>query len=512
MIATETFAPCKKLKIKFSTKRIEVDIGSKCEFGPKVSQIDENGRCDSNKKSSMPDSKKRGPPGSIEGQKEKRQKIDRKRSQQCASILKSLTSHPYSWVFSKPVDPVALNIPDYFTIISQPMDLGTIKSKLEKNFYFGIEEFAADVRLTFSNAMTYNPPGNDVHLMAKELNKIFDRKWEDLDKKLKSEDEYRKSATGTMKESVIKSCNGMHALHKDTLPKKSQVSKNKGIHKISSLAARGAKVEVPKFSQIPCKLIEKDSRKGSEARDLIAHGADASRQDCQTKCTLPLQRKSDPDSDGAVSSLDSEHLCPSSQLSTLATDASSGEGWSATVFPVQLSPKKALRAAMLKSRFADTILKAQQKTLLEHRDKGDPLKMQQEKERLERMQREERARIEAQIKTAEAAARMRAEEDLRQRREKEREAARVAIEKMKRTVEIEHNLEILKELEILSGCTLSYKAPSGRNGYRVAMKTLDKPHFENPLERLGLFIKDEYTADEDEEVLNGGWEEGEIFP
>lgn len=40
--------------------------------------------------------------------------------------------------------------------------------------------------------------------------------------------------------------------------------------------------------------------------------------------------------------------------------------WSTTVLPVQLSPKKALRAAMLKSRFADTILKAQQKTLLEH--------------------------------------------------------------------------------------------------------------------------------------------------
>lgn len=36
------------------------------------------------------------------------------------------------------------------------------------------------------------------------------------------------------------------------------------------------------------------------------------------------------------------------------------------MFEVQLSPKKALRAAMLKSRFADTILRAQQKTLLEH--------------------------------------------------------------------------------------------------------------------------------------------------
>lgn len=42
----------------------------------------------------------------------------------------------------------------------------------------------------------------------------------------------------------------------------------------------------------------------------------------------------------------------------------------------------------------------------------------------------EQARIEAQIKTAEAAARMRAEEELRQQREKEREAARVAIEKV----------------------------------------------------------------------------------
>jgi hypothetical protein len=46
------------------------------------------------------------------------------------------------------------------------------------------------------------------------------------------------------------------------------------------------------------------------------------------------------------------------------------------------------------------------------------------------------------------------------------------------------------------------------------MERLDKLQFENPLERLGLFIKDDYIADEDEEVLNGGgggWEEGEIF-
>ena len=33
----------------------------------------------------------------------------------------------------KPVDPVALNIPDYFDIIKQPMDLGTIQKNIENN-------------------------------------------------------------------------------------------------------------------------------------------------------------------------------------------------------------------------------------------------------------------------------------------------------------------------------------------------------------------------------------------
>ncbi|XP_004485967.1 transcription factor GTE12-like isoform X2 [Cicer arietinum] len=505
MIATETIAPTTKLKIKFSTKRIEVVSGPKCDFGEKVPQLDKKGPCNPIKKSSLLNSNKREASGNIEGQMNKRQKLDRKGSQQCARVLKSLVSHHYSWVFKEPVDPVALNIPDYFTIITHPMDFSTIKTKLEKNVYYSKEEFAADVRLTFSNAMTYNPPSNDVHLMAKELNQEFDRKWKDMDKKWTSEDEHEESVNRIIKETVSRSCNVTHSRHKDSLTKKSRASEHKGIHKINSLATRDAK--------IPCKPVEKDLIKGSEQREQsTVCSAVALKQDCQTKCTSPLQRKSDPGSDGAVSSLDSEHTCPSSQHATLATDASSGEVWSTPVLPVPLSPKKALRAAMLKSRFADTILKAQQKTLLEHGDKSDPMKMQLEKERLERLQREEQARIEAQIKTAEAAARMRAEEELRQQREKEREAARVAIEKMKRSVDIEHNLEVVKELESLSGCTLSYKALGGRNDYRTAMEKLDKLQFENPLERLGLFIKDDYIADDDDEVLNGGvWEEGEIF-
>lgn len=173
--------------------------------------------------------------------------MDRRVSLQCASILKSLTSHRYSWVFIKPVDPVALNIPDYFTVISRPMDLGTIKSKLERNVYFDIDEFAADVRLTFSNAMTYNPPGNDVHLMAKTLSGLFESKWKDIEKKSKCEGEHGKSMAETVRNTEKKICNATHLLQKDTFPKKSQAPELKGIQKISSLAGRHPKVSFVMF-------------------------------------------------------------------------------------------------------------------------------------------------------------------------------------------------------------------------------------------------------------------------
>ncbi|XP_039036198.1 transcription factor GTE12-like [Hibiscus syriacus] len=127
-----------------------------------------------------------------------------------------------------------------------------------------------------------------------------------------------------------------------------------------------------------------------------------------------------------------------------------------------MSPKKALQPAMLKSRFADTTLKAQQKTLLDHVDKADMVKLLQEKEKMERMQREEKAKLEAQIRAAEAAARMKAEAELKRERELEREAARLALQKMGKTVEIEQNLEIIKELEMLIGCCLSSYQFHGR--------------------------------------------------
>lgn len=173
-----------KLKIKFSTPRIEaVPVIKACESGRNVGKNYDSRACDARstkRKPVVPGANKRGPSCVVDGQPEKKQRMDSSVTHQFFSLLNSLIKHPCGWAFREPVDPVALNIPDYFSIISHPMDLGTIKSKLEKNQYFGTEEFAADVRLTFSNAMLYNPPTNYVHKMAESLNKIFETKWKSL--------------------------------------------------------------------------------------------------------------------------------------------------------------------------------------------------------------------------------------------------------------------------------------------------------------------------------------------
>lgn len=101
--------------------------------------------------------------------------------QSCRNLLERLMKHKYGWVFNKPVDVKGLGLKDYYTIIKHPMDLGTVKARLSKNLYKTPREFAEDVRITFSNAMLYNPKGQDVHIMAEELSKIFEDTWKKIE-------------------------------------------------------------------------------------------------------------------------------------------------------------------------------------------------------------------------------------------------------------------------------------------------------------------------------------------
>lgn len=47
----------------------------------------------------------------------------------CKNILVALKKHRAATPFIRPVDPLQLNCPDYFEIIKEPMDLGTVEKK-----------------------------------------------------------------------------------------------------------------------------------------------------------------------------------------------------------------------------------------------------------------------------------------------------------------------------------------------------------------------------------------------
>ena len=107
-------------------------------------------------------------------------------------LLRILMAHQHGWVFNTPVDPVELGLPDYFQVIKRPMDLGTIKKRLENGCYSTIEGFQADVLLTFDNAMQYNPDGSVVHNMAKEMRTKFVSDYGKLINHLQQEEEAKR--------------------------------------------------------------------------------------------------------------------------------------------------------------------------------------------------------------------------------------------------------------------------------------------------------------------------------
>lgn len=92
----------------------------------------------------------------------------------CTQILTRLRKQKISVWFNSPVDVERLKLHDYHAIIRNPMDLGTVKENLAFGRYPSHEAFAADVRLTFSNALRYNPADHHVHRYASNLLATFE--------------------------------------------------------------------------------------------------------------------------------------------------------------------------------------------------------------------------------------------------------------------------------------------------------------------------------------------------
>jgi len=425
----------------------------------------------------------------------------------CGNIVRKLIDHKCGWLFKEPVDPDLYGIPDYFDVIRSPMDLGTIKNKLTKKKYVSIEDFAADVRLTFSNAMKYNPPGNDVHIFAKELNEMFDSEWESVERKFRGrnlgQDQQTMKAikVRAIMDSKSTVARGPVACsNPKTLVARGPVACSNSIAKKTLTDALSSKVKIKFSVRSSAHTSSKDilvqaagSKEGS-----LNHSVPTGNKEASSNCTIPIAKEAKisraREIERCSGSIGKQSWsCNDTSTSPLA---SSVQGEESYLHDEPLSPSRALRAAMLRSRFAGTIVKAQQKALLDHGKNIDPVKLQLEKERLEKRQQEEKARIEAQVKAAEAAAQQKFEEEMRMKRKQEREAARLALRMMKKTVDID-NSDFLKELENFSK---TWQAnPPGKLIVDFISGDLP-PGLGSPLERLGLFMKEDFEDEVEQEM------------
>ncbi len=88
-------------------------------------------------------------------------------------VVNPLFKHSKSAAFKKPVNAKALGIyPMYHQIIKCPMDLGTVRKKIDHGEYATMSQCVNDIFLIWTNAKTFNLPGHFVHENAKVLEAV----------------------------------------------------------------------------------------------------------------------------------------------------------------------------------------------------------------------------------------------------------------------------------------------------------------------------------------------------
>lgn len=101
---------------------------------------------------------------------------------QCYKVISALKRREHLEIrwFLKPVDDPMV-IDDYRAKITEPMDLGTVTSRLDKNNYSKVSEFAQDLRRIFGNCLRFNalagdsfrPVAESMSITSEELMHLF---------------------------------------------------------------------------------------------------------------------------------------------------------------------------------------------------------------------------------------------------------------------------------------------------------------------------------------------------
>lgn len=80
-------------------------------------------------------------------------------SKKVMQLLQGLFDNSESTDFREPVPWQELNLVDYPEVVQYPMDLGTVRKKLQIGSYGSVEEVLDDIQLIWDNCKAYNAKG-----------------------------------------------------------------------------------------------------------------------------------------------------------------------------------------------------------------------------------------------------------------------------------------------------------------------------------------------------------------
>ena len=96
----------------------------------------------------------------------------------CHTVISEMEALDHAWPFLKPVN--TKQFPTYKKVVKHPMDLATIKKKLDSNGYKLRDEFVNDVSLIFSNCELFNEDDSPVGKAGHAMKRHFETRWAQL--------------------------------------------------------------------------------------------------------------------------------------------------------------------------------------------------------------------------------------------------------------------------------------------------------------------------------------------
>ncbi|CAH1786083.1 unnamed protein product [Owenia fusiformis] len=89
----------------------------------------------------------------------------------CTDILQRVIRHRHSWPFRQPVD--VKIVPDYYDVITDPLDLTTIKNRCLCFEYSTPVEFLGDMDKIFQNSYIYNGTASEIGGLTKQVEEFY---------------------------------------------------------------------------------------------------------------------------------------------------------------------------------------------------------------------------------------------------------------------------------------------------------------------------------------------------